>query len=296
MTAAASGATVLVVGKGAIGTALAAYATQIGLTAGVLGRQGPIAHQALFASAPDAPPLALALPVVQPAQADLVLVAVKAFDLGPALLGLVPALKPQTPVLVFANGAVDGMVREAATRFPALAFRLGLVTFGVSEIEGGFAVRSVGGEASFGPLAAMYDAPVKPIERSLAAPTGVFRWRGDVLMQHRRKWVFNTVINTMCAAGRLPCNGDLIAHEADVRAVFAEAFALAVRLWGPWPATPESLWTAMVELIRATAGNENSMARDVRLGRRTESAYLAGLAPKDGSFPRLNALHAQLAS
>ena len=58
------------------------------------------------------------------------------------------------------------------------------------------------------------------------------------------------------------------------------AHALAGELWPEWkPAAPE-LWQNLLRLIAATADNENSMAADVRLGRRNEAAVLSGLVNK----------------
>ena len=63
---------------------------------------------------------------------------------------------------------------------------------------------------------------------------------------------------------------------------------------GDWPLAREDLYAAMLQLIEATASNENSMARDVRLGRPTESSFLAGLAQDQRAYPLLTSLHAEI--
>jgi len=81
-------------------------------------------------------------------------------------------------------------------------------------------------------------------------------------------------------------------------AVFGEAYQLGEELWGPWSFARSDLFAAMVKLIEDTASNENSMAADVRNGRKTESLFLAGLAvDKDSSrYPLLSSLHARIQS
>ena len=102
------------------------------------------------------------------------------------------------------------------------------------------------------------------------------------------------MINTLAAARRLPCNGDILADLPMLTAVFTEAWELGKTLWGSWPMKKDETYQALLRLIDATAKNENSMARDVRLGRRTESDYLAGLAKDTRCFPLLTSLHRQL--
>ena len=56
----------------------------------------------------------------------------------------------------------------------------------------------------------------------------------------------------------------------------------------------DKLFEEMVCLISSTANNENSMARDLRLNRKTENDYLAGLSVGRRGYEGLNELAAQI--
>jgi 2-dehydropantoate 2-reductase len=277
----------LVIGPGAIGVAVADALARQGVAVGFLGRGGPEQVAARLDGE------ALAFPPANPARAELAFVAVKAFDLASAL-NWTAELPPGAAVVPLSNGAVAGLVQDAATRRRDLRWRLGFATIGITETAAGiFERRSRTGEVAFGPLPGA--AGPTPLEERLAAAGTPFKWHPGILWMHRRKWLYNTVINTLAAARRLPSNGALLALLPELLAVFDEAHRLGAALWGPWPLPRADLYQGMIALIEATADNENSMARDRRLGRRTESAYLAGLAADQARYPQLAALHRALA-
>jgi 2-dehydropantoate 2-reductase len=287
-----------VVGAGAVGSVAGARAAAAGWQVAFAGRNGALAVDATI-DLPDGGPLALQAPARSEAELEgtaLALVAVKAFDLEAALAAL-PKLAPGTPVVPLANGAVESVVRAAAVRRPELVWRLGFCDFGVTALGAGrLAVRSRKGGAHFGPLPGHGPAAASEVEERLVARSGgFFVWHGDILRAQRRKWLYNTVINSLAAARRLPANGGLLTDLPMLAAVFEEALRLSTELWGDWcgdaRGARDALWTGLIELIEATSANENSMARDVREGRRTESAFLAGLAAQAGGYPLLSGLH-----
>jgi len=286
---------VLIIGNGAIGVALGAELMRLGFAPGYVGREGPLAIKALY----EGPTCRRVLEFPAPdagflREAAVVLVAVKAFDLTAALASL-GNLTPGTPVVPFSNGAVEDVVRAAAARRPELVWRLGFCTFGVSAPEPGrFVMRSRFGEAGFGPWQPENEAP-SPVERELTRADALYAWHPNIRVLHHRKWLYNTVINTLVAARRLPCNGDILGDLPMLTAVFNEAYALGGTLWGAWPLAREELYKGLLELVQATMDNENSMARDRRLGRQTESAYLAGLAQDPRQYPLLVELHKAIA-
>lgn len=228
-----------------------------------------------------------------------VLVCVKAYDLLTAFDHL--SLFPESvTVLPFVNGYVDDILECAKQRFPKHVFRQAVATVGISRTSAGFSLRSRGGRYQFGSLAGE-EAPATECELHLCslrqgadvAPT--FAWRNDVQLLVRRKWLFNTVINSLTAVRRFARNGDLLSDLPTLAAVFAEAWDLCTGLWGEFPAARSQVYADMLRLIEDTANNENSMATDVRLGRKTENAYLAGLSAKfPGNFPLLEAMSAAL--
>ena len=294
----------IVIGPGALGAMLGAALQQRGYLVAFLGQNGPfswacsLAHGQQAGLAPGT--MHYQFPAPGPdfyRAAELVLVAVKAFDLERALRHS-DLLPPAAPVVALGNGSVEEIVRAHAATRPQRTFRLGLVTVGISQgtmhpSGSHYEVRSTAGKISFGAFVGP-QVYATACEARLTAADAIFHWEPDALSAHRRKWLFNTVINSLCAAHRLPCNGELLSRQAEVDAVFREAYDLGETRWGPWRWTLPDLRAGLYALIDSTRANENSMARDRRLGVPTESAYLAGLADGDPRFPRLNALHAAI--
>ncbi|MCX6110839.1 MAG: hypothetical protein NTZ90_14690 [Proteobacteria bacterium] len=279
----------LMIGNGAIGVALYGRLVRLGLTVGFVGRQGPMSYRARFAGAPpvDAPRLDLGSP-----RLVLAVVAVKAFDLEAALTWTAH-LQSGTIVWPVSNGAVAALVEAAAAKRPDLHWRLGYCTFGVTALgPASYQAGSQGGELGIGPLNGV-DGPL-PVEQDWFDREALFRWHPRILWMHRRKWLFNTVINTLAATQRRAHNGELLGDLPMLAAVFSEALRLGQQLWGPWPLSRDELYAALLQLIEATADNENSMARDMRLARPTESSFLAGLATDERAYPLLTSLHRQI--
>jgi ketopantoate reductase len=137
-------------------------------------------------------------------------------------------------------------------------------------------------------------AVATPLEEQLTK-NPFFGFEAEITPLAWRKWLYNTVLNTLTAAYHLACNRDVLQHESEMKSVFAEAVRLGEELFGPWKDSTESLYAGLLALIHATANNENSMARDSRLGLPTESRYLAGMAEfAKGSYPRLMDLHRRI--
>ena len=294
---------VLVIGDGAIGVAIAGLLAPLGMDSRFIGRQGPVAVTAQISGNSDSSAKFQSATFADEhfeadiAEIELAIVAVKAFDLASAL-ARTRDLPKSIPVWSFGNGAIYAELVEAAKMRPDLIWRLGFGTFGISVLsERSYAWRSKVGEFAVGAWSGaptLSSAPL-PIERDILQPLPkYFKWHQNIDLLHRRKWLLNTVINTLAAARHLPCNGDILADLPMLAAVFTEAWDLGQTLWGIWPMTKDEAYQVLLRLIDTTANNENSMARDVRLGRRTESDYLAGLAKDARRFPLLTSLHQRL--
>jgi ketopantoate reductase len=219
---------------------------------------------------------------------------VKSYDLAASFQHL--ALFPQRVIAIsLSNGAVNKLIEAGLKAFPQHEFRPGFSTMAVNKKgQNEFVLGSSKGEFQFGPLTS--DDEETSIEKTLTAGGSPFVWNSRILLYQRRKWLFNTVINTLTAARKLPRNGDLLSDLPMLTAVFTEAYHLGAELWGRWGFEQSELFSAMLTLIRDTEANENSMAADIRHGRKTESDFLAGLAvgKVESKYPLLTALHAQL--
>jgi ketopantoate reductase len=227
-----------------------------------------------------------------------VLFTVKAFDLKAAMIGQDTRWPRHIPFISLANGYLDEELAAVARAIPHRALRVGITTIGSTMIEGGaprFFIQ--GSQTRWGPFPyASAPQPPGAGELALLARFPGSSWEREMRPYIRGKWILNVVINSLCAAYRLPQNADLERHKAEIDALLPETIGLAVRLWPDlhdvpdMAATRELLWN----VVRNTGQNENSMARDIRAGRPTESQFLAGMAERFAGFPRLRELHRKI--
>lgn len=288
-----------IIGKGSVAAATGWMLQSRGLPFYFVGRSGPQRWAYEFEVRGQSSSVS-ALPPPDLSVTSLVLVCTKAYDLADAFTHLV-LFSGAVTVLPFANGATSELVASAAQLFPRHLFRTGFATLGVSKIgPEKFVLRSTGGSFCFGPATdggpGLTEDEARLIEgESVNSGGPTFQWSVDVRTLQRRKWLFNTVINTLTAARMLTKNGDLLADLPSLAAVFSEAFSLGEDLWGPWSEHRSDLYEKMLRLIQDTQENENSMAADVRCARPTESDFLAGLCARDpGRYPLLTDLHAKI--
>jgi ketopantoate reductase len=288
----------IIIGNGPLGVGLALRLSQCGFQPIFLGRSGPTSLVANIQSEGDGPTLHLTFEKPtreQVATARAVFVAVKAYHLEAALEQHVGYLPPRIPIISVGNGAVEKVLMNFSERHERWPVRLGITTLAVSRLGNeSFALRSVNDRIQWGPLSPPLDPPTAAEALLLQRGKPFFHWYEDPFPLYRKKWLFNSVLNSLAATRRASSNGELLADKLNLQCVFAEAYALGTMHWGPWDEPAEIVFEELVDLIRKTEANENSMARDIRLGRETETKFLAGLAERYDGFPLLKSLHREL--
>lgn len=294
------GPKILVAGAGAIGTAIAARLQYLGCPVIFIGRKRPLKGQFRFSGWDKLFWLDTEkLEDVDLSEVALTFFTVKAFDLEGAIRRFIKYVPKQSVVVPLSNGYTEPMIRLLAKEYPEHHWRNGFCTFGVSQTdEGCYQLRSTGGGAIFGPLSGQNTekAQVSPIENSLfqADQQQFFHWHDPIGPSQHMKWLFNTVLNTLCGVFRLPNNGMVLEKVPLARALTSEAYKLGVELWGPWNVGEEKVFEDLIALVTATAQNENSMARDIRLGQRNETEWLAGVVGKRVGYPLLHEYNSHL--
>ncbi len=279
-----------ILGAGAVGHMLAYLLQEFtSYDVQILGREGPRPLKSQIVWGERA--LDLDIPLRSGA-CQLLLVALKSYDIKAALREQLPHLAPGTPLVILSNGYIEPEIAELREPFAHLIWRKGIVTKGIKvDAEGRYRM-GMQGEVIWGSR-----------EDPTAVESGCMRelaafgwhWSADTCPLRKAKWYYNTVLNTLCAAYRLPRNGDALRlFEADGQALAHEVFTLGCELWPDWKAAEDELWWELRRLIQKTADNENSMARDVRLGRRTEADALSGclrLSADPARYPLLISFH-----
>jgi 2-dehydropantoate 2-reductase len=286
---------VAIVGPGAVGTALLSTLHEGGFTQVTLvGRDGFVDEsREVKTFAGKTRWLQSRIPDRAPAKFDIVFITTRAFDVE-AALGSVPLYAEAGAVVVTLNNGylVDEICNYAQNELADYSLRVGMTS--LSAVKDQEVWRLTNGEPAtvFGPIDKAEAAT--PAEHQLTSTLRGFGWEQNPLPFIRRKWLFNVAINGLCGYHSLARNGLLTDHQADVMAVVKEAYQWGESQWGPWAWREDEMLASTLKLIRDTSDNENSLVRDLKVGRQTEMRYLAGILEDGDGFPWLEKLRQQL--
>lgn len=198
--------TALVIGGGAVGTALSWQLSLRGAQVSVYGRSGPRTQPIPFVKYGGAK-ASINLSELTNFEASFVAIAVKAYDLEMVLKDWMPRLDG-VPCVVFCNGYWENIVKPFDLQRGSI-LRWGVCTLGVRSSESGiYQQTSEVGSFTFGPPDLSNSAESLPslFEQELTntAYGGVrMQWVPAMRWIVRKKWLFNTVINTLCARDQL---------------------------------------------------------------------------------------------
>ncbi len=267
---------IVVLGPGAVGSLWALH----------LHRAG---HQVALWSRQSQPTLELQLDDSEPvlfsnqsleilANADLLLITVKVWQVEAALLPLLPHLNRDTILLFMHNGmgAVEA-ISESLACFPVLFATTthGALKTTLNQVRHtGFGQTQVG---PFNALGARCDFIADVLQHALAPVT----WSPDIQQALWRKLAVNCAINPLTAIHQC-ANGALVAPEftpiitaiLDEVTTVMQAEAISVEA--------EALRDGVYQVIQATAANLSSMHQDVFHRRPTEIDFITGYVVRKG--------------
>lgn len=219
------------------------------------------------------------------------LVACKAYDAEAAVSRVAARLAPGAELLLLQNGL--GSQQAIAERWPQARCIFVSSTEGAYR-ETDFQVLFAGrGQNWLGdPHGGAAPAWLSELDLAGIAQT----WSTEILSRLWRKLALNCAINPLTVLHDCR-NGELLQHPAQLAALSEELGRLLVA--SGQPAAANDLENEVLRVIEATAANYSSMHQDVRLGRRTEIAYLLGHACATAETlglptPKLHALHQRL--
>ncbi len=251
-----------IIGQGALGTGVYQILKDSGITAKLIGRHDRIA---------------------QSINSVVNIYAVKAYDLFSAIShNLILENLHQTHITI-SNGAIDHILKHFAHHYPQHEWCLG--------------VTDIGARWDIFHKKVILTNENGKIYLNKKINLEIFSINKDIKNIYRQKWLFNTVANSLCGVHRLPRNGLLLEMEnfLHMREIFHEAFLLAEEIWYfSWKESEDILYKKFLDLMKKTSGNENSMAVDVRLRRKTETDFFAGLSIGCNGYERLKKLHSFL--
>ncbi len=289
----------IIVGAGAQGALMSYLMQKNGLTYGLWSRNGFVRANERFILDANKIKTSLNPSVFSWEGIDFLFIAVKAYDLEDFFNAQLSLIKKAKVKVVLVNGWVLPTLKNFIQKNheQISTWRIGVSTIGVSEMEPrSYAIRSAGGGISFGPVLPALDPSWKDLkEIELEQRLKTLSLVDDIGPIIRKKWLFNTVINTLTAAYKLENNGLLVtAANIPLHKTFDEAYALGEERFSFMDFSRAEYFRDLLALIEATSENENSMARDIRLKKDSESSFLAGLADDPQKYPLLTELHKKI--
>ena len=274
-----------IIGPGAVGCTLGYYLNQANFSVFFFDRRGTIDLEYSI----DGVSSSLFFPKAK-SSVDFFFMAVKSHQVQVAIE--THSWLKETPGAIISNGLLDEVLKGTMPITDGL-WSLGTTTIGVSSVGSGiWKIFNNGGYVIWGGR-----ETAKPIDHLISDATKDFGFSWSQLsdVKRREKWLFNTVINSLCGVSRHSRNGLLLDDLDSLKLMFDESFLLGQDLFGPWESSRDGLWDSMIALIKSTADNENSMVCDIRLGRETENQYLAGLVVNSQSdYPILRKVNTKL--
>ncbi len=284
---------IIIIGPGALGVGIGYHCQAAGFNFCFLGRHGIVGNFSMEVKEGGGNQNSSSLQAsASLGNSSLAFVAVKSYAFIAAIEQHLPLLPEGIVVIPVANGYLEPDIMWARERFPKNIWRMGFTTLAVTAKEAGvFHLLNPGGKVVWGPVDPL-GGDLTPAEEALiVASKEVFSWNKDARYWVRKKWLFNTALNSLVGAYRLQKNGDAFDREQELQSLFDEAYDLGERQWGQWRDSKDLLYADLKELIEATSENENSMVRDLRQCRQTENKFLAGIALGFEGYPNLKRIY-----
>jgi ketopantoate reductase len=203
--------------------------------------------------------------------------AVKAFDLVGAIDRYLPYLKKHIPIIVIAPGIFGDLLERLNRKHPEYIWRLGYPLFHTVTKSQGVFTQETRGPLVWGGLGKNFPPP-SGIESELLKDRNSFLWDPTILFNIRKKWLFDLVMNSLCAGEDLNRLVLLLNDVKSLRQTFEEGYRLSSELWGHFDQTAESLFYDLVSFITSHGQKENPMYRSIRLGESTENMFYAKMA------------------
>ncbi|WP_217541855.1 2-dehydropantoate 2-reductase [Vibrio cholerae] len=269
---------IVVLGPGAVGSLWALHLHRAGHQVAVWSRQ---AQPTLELQLDDSEPVLFSNQSLEIlANADLLLITVKVWQVEAALLPLLPHLNRDTILLFMHNGmgAVEA-ISESLACFPVLFATTthGALKTTLNQVRHtGFGQTQVG---PFNALGARCDFIADVLQHALAPVT----WSPDIQQALWRKLAVNCAINPLTAIHQC-ANGALVAPEFTpiITAILDEVTTVmqAEAISGE----AEALRDGVYQVIQATAANLSSMHQDVFHRRPTEIDFITGYVVRKGEL------------
>lgn len=215
--------------------------------------------------------------ITQPAQFDLLILPVKAYQVLPVLDQLQSAIQPKHIIVLLHNGM--GTIEHVRRRLPNNPLIAATTSYGAFKPDATTLIETGLGQTHLGWVYNIDAALKQKIEPILSALLPPSHWHQDISLALWKKLAINAVINPLTAIHNIK-NGELadIKYRADITNICDE-IAKVMGALGYSIASAE-LIKSVQQVITATGNNYSSMYQDIHNQRSTEIEFINGYVVK----------------
>jgi 2-dehydropantoate 2-reductase len=211
--------------------------------------------------------------ITKPAQFDLLILPVKAYQVLPVLVQLRPFIQSKHIIVLLHNGM--GTIEQVRNTLPNNPLIAATTSYGAFKPDANTLIETGLGQTHLGWLGAVDSELKQTIEPILSALLPPSNWHHDINLALWKKLAINAVINPLTATHNIK-NGELadIKYTISISNICDETAKVMSALG--YSVDSAELVKNVQQVITATANNYSSMHQDLKFKRQTEIAFING--------------------
>jgi 2-dehydropantoate 2-reductase len=211
--------------------------------------------------------------ITRPAEFDLLILPVKAYQVLPALEQLQPYIRPDHIIMLLHNGM--GTMDSVTKKLPNNPLIAATTSYGAFKKNANSVIETGLGQTHLGWLGNVDSTLKQTVEPILSALLPPSSWHQDISLALWKKLAVNAVINPLTAIHNIK-NGELADNNYKI-SIFkiCDEIAKVMSAIG-YSVKHDELVEDILQVITATANNYSSMHQDIKYKRQTEIAFING--------------------
>ena len=223
-----------------------------------------------------------------PAEFDLLILPVKAYQVLPVLEQLQPFIQPNHVIVLLHNGM--GTIEKVREKLPNNPLIAATTSYAALKPDANTLIETGLGETHLGWLGNAHTTLKRSIEPILSMLLPPSHWHQDIGLALWKKLALNAVINPLTAIHNLK-NGELadIKYKANISNICCEVAKVMKAL--NYSIESAELVNNVQQVITATANNYSSMYQDLKFKRQTEILFINGYVTGKARELNINVPH-----
>ena len=209
--------------------------------------------------------------ITKPAQFDLLILPVKAYQVLAVLKQLQPFILPNHVIVLLHNGM--GTIEQVRNKLPNNPLIAATTNYGAFKPDANTLIETGLGQTHLGWLGNIETVLKQSIEPMLSELLPPSVWHQDINLALWKKLAINAVVNPLTAIHNIK-NGELagLKYSDNISNICCEIAAVMRAL--DYSINSAQLIENVLQVITATANNYSSMHQDIKFKRQTEIAFI----------------------